>query len=404
VKLSEFVNRFGSLSDEAFLAVFGHPFLVQEGRMEAEQAETREPQVWLVRPRDEPLVVGRRSTSDICIPNGQVSSRHCQLQGKKTGPWTLLDLNSTNGTFVEGEQLIPGDKRKLEDGVLLRLGPEIRLTFLLPAGMLRLLRSRAGEEGGDYDPRAGSTQTDLAPVETEGLGSFDPDEDTHIGEQVLLRCDPYDPIPLKEGQPVVIGRSPKTADLVLPHDQVSRRHAEVILQSGVVKLRDLGSANGTLLCKARVGERFVEVYPGKPIDVGPFTVVVDAPDASDDMGQTIVSQSPLYKPSPDLQGNLAAMPLRDLLQDIESNAKTGVLEIAGPDGASGRISFRGGEPCNASTPGGRRGLEALHFLLGVKEGSFSLVSDESKVGAREISLSFGEVLLDDFLRAAGTDD
>lgn len=51
---------------------------------------------------------------------------------------------------------------------------------------------------------------------------------------------------------VLIGRAPDM-DIVLSADDVSRRHAAVWREGGAVFVRDLGSANGTLIDGSRVG-------------------------------------------------------------------------------------------------------------------------------------------------------
>jgi adenylate cyclase len=57
--------------------------------------------------------VGRRDSCDIVLPFNNVSGRHCVLWIEK-GYWIVEDLNSTNGTRVNGvrvdeEVLLPGD-------------------------------------------------------------------------------------------------------------------------------------------------------------------------------------------------------------------------------------------------------------------------------------------------------
>ena len=48
------------------------------------------------------------------------------------------------------------------------------------------------------------------------------------------------------GKPVIIGRS-KGSDVVISLLGLSRRHTQVIYDSGVVTVRDLGSQNGTFV-------------------------------------------------------------------------------------------------------------------------------------------------------------
>ncbi len=58
------------------------------------------------------LVVGRIAGCDIVLPFGPVSSRHCQLEWTG-GHWVVHDLDSRNGTRVDGvrcksQRLLPG--------------------------------------------------------------------------------------------------------------------------------------------------------------------------------------------------------------------------------------------------------------------------------------------------------
>ncbi len=59
------------------------------------------------------LLVGRRPDCDICLPFANVSAKHCELRFVQ-GYWTIRDLNSTNGTKVNGQRVhekrvYPGD-------------------------------------------------------------------------------------------------------------------------------------------------------------------------------------------------------------------------------------------------------------------------------------------------------
>jgi hypothetical protein len=64
----------------------------------------------------------------------------------------------------------------------------------------------------------------------------------------------------------IIGRS-SSADVMLDADTVSRRHALLIRQSGSTWLADLGSANGTYLNGAPVGDP-VEIVAGDVLGFG----------------------------------------------------------------------------------------------------------------------------------------
>jgi pSer/pThr/pTyr-binding forkhead associated (FHA) protein len=60
---------------------------------------------------------------------------------------------------------------------------------------------------------------------------------------------------------VLIGRSPET-DVVVPHDDISRRHALLYRERGQAFVRDLSSANGTTIDGIRVGGEATPVSHG----------------------------------------------------------------------------------------------------------------------------------------------
>ena len=69
----------------------------------------------LVLGRDEPGVVGAALT-----PFDNLSRMHAQLENS-AGDLTVTDLGSTNGTFVNGERVTPGQRHPLAPGDELRL-------------------------------------------------------------------------------------------------------------------------------------------------------------------------------------------------------------------------------------------------------------------------------------------
>src|SRR6185436_15947784 len=65
--------------------------------------------------------VGRRSDLDLHIDVDSVSRRHARLV-RSEEDWWVEDLGSTNGTFVNDD---PVEKRKLEDGDIVRFGEAV---------------------------------------------------------------------------------------------------------------------------------------------------------------------------------------------------------------------------------------------------------------------------------------
>lgn len=63
-------------------------------------------------------LIGRSpKKADFVIPADfkKISNLHCRITGSG-GDWFLEDLNSTNGTKLNGEKLIPGSSAKIKDG------------------------------------------------------------------------------------------------------------------------------------------------------------------------------------------------------------------------------------------------------------------------------------------------
>jgi pSer/pThr/pTyr-binding forkhead associated (FHA) protein len=71
-----------------------------------------------------------------------------------------------------------------------------------------------------------------------------------------------------------IGRNSECA-VQIKLDVISRRHCQVIVRDGKVKVRDLGSSNGTYVNNRRVQE--ATLGAGETLTVGPviFTLVID---------------------------------------------------------------------------------------------------------------------------------
>ena len=71
---------------------------------------------------DDPLTIGRGQENRVVLDNDSVSRRHCRAE--KRGPaWFIVDLDSTNGTYVNDEQVTEltlrrGDQVKVGDTIL----------------------------------------------------------------------------------------------------------------------------------------------------------------------------------------------------------------------------------------------------------------------------------------------
>ncbi len=73
------------------------------------------------------MIIGRSADNDICLAEAEVSRRHSRLdvvmEGGQAVSVTLQDLDSTNGTFVNGKRLAPNaEPTVLHNGDVVRVG------------------------------------------------------------------------------------------------------------------------------------------------------------------------------------------------------------------------------------------------------------------------------------------
>lgn len=64
--------------------------------------------------------IGRSQDSELWLPDDGVSRRHARFVPDANGRFVLEDLQSANGTFVQGERIT---RRLLQDGDLVQVGP-----------------------------------------------------------------------------------------------------------------------------------------------------------------------------------------------------------------------------------------------------------------------------------------
>lgn len=142
---------------------------------------------------DRPTVVGRARYADLTLPDIHTSKTHCHISFLE-GQWTVHDLGSSNGTFVNERRV---KSAVLKDGDVIRIG-KTTLRFLLlaepaveqapdehampappsvplaEAGLLRLLEKaqkapegHAGEPSGPSPQKEGTSDAPVRPGANE---------------------------------------------------------------------------------------------------------------------------------------------------------------------------------------------------------------------------------------------
>jgi ABC-type multidrug transport system ATPase subunit/ABC-type multidrug transport system permease subunit len=171
--------------------------------------------------------IGRAPDNDVVINHPAVSGHHLRLLVSPLG-MSITDLNSTNGTQLNGQRIQPATPHPIRFGDVVRIGD-------LTGNWVSLgLQSATGEAR-----RALS------------LGELD----------------------LTSQANILIGRDPK-AFLHLNHPTVSYHHAQIIQQDGKLVIKDLNSTNGTFVNGQRITQAVLK--SGDHIQIGPFRLVYDA--------------------------------------------------------------------------------------------------------------------------------
>lgn len=192
-----------------------------------------------------------------------------------------------------------------------------------------------------------------------------------------LCCDPLPPIPLGGKPLLTIGRH-HDCDLVLPHKEVSRRHAVVKMRGASIVYEDEGSSNGSFVNGQRVSHTLLRV--GDVITLGPYEVELKSNDdmaAKDERSETktnleLTSVSRL-SPLAAMTGKLQEVPLAEVIQGIAFNQKTGTLTVVS-EKQQGLLVVEEGEPLFARW-GDLRDDEAVLRMLTLIKGRFAFVGE-----------------------------
>ena len=109
--------------------------------------------------------IGRSEECQLRANSDAISRRHCVITVTDTDV-RIRDLDSRNGTFVNGEQI--GGEQKIQMGDQLRVGPlEFLVTFVESAG------ESAGESGTKATPRGGASDDEMAGLVSDWLEEAD---------------------------------------------------------------------------------------------------------------------------------------------------------------------------------------------------------------------------------------
>ena len=196
--------------------------------------DQRQPAVWLV---ESVMTIGSGAKNHIVINESGIEEIHAKLSKEGEAVY-LSDNGSFSGTFVNGSKI--GQHFQLRPGDSIRVG-KVELQII--------------------DPKAGGTERPVAAAPRTEWGLM-----AVTGELKGKR------IPVHGS--MVFGRS-SSCDIVINDAHMSRRHAEINLKDGIMRLVDLKSSNGTCVNGKNIGEQVLK--PGDKISFDQVTFLVTGP-------------------------------------------------------------------------------------------------------------------------------
>lgn len=126
-------------------------------------------------------VIGRTTKAEVRLTDDGVSRRHAKVAVSDDGVVTVVDLDSTNGTFVNGARV---DMAIVRRGDRLEIGPDVEIRFVY----------RTRDELATADPKAQAADVGLSPREldvavlvAEGLTSQEVAERLHISARTVSK-------------------------------------------------------------------------------------------------------------------------------------------------------------------------------------------------------------------------
>ncbi|SEN08716.1 FHA domain-containing protein [Stigmatella aurantiaca] len=250
------------------------------------------------------LKIGRHDSNDLPLTEGGVSRQHARVFAEE-GAILIEDLNSSNGTYVDAgrvseptpltpqSQIVIGDyELRLKASTRpSSAGRKAQVTRAAPAlgadkpQVTRAAPALGTEEGSPRATRALPRVKPSAPAGEEAPkrpARSAPSAAAPAGDAPVLRglTGPWANKTFALKGKLLVGRAPPAA-VLLEDDSISRKHAEVErTPQGKVVLKDLGSANGTLLNGEVIGTEPVEIAPGDVLQFGMVEVVYEAGESN----------------------------------------------------------------------------------------------------------------------------
>lgn len=189
--------------------------------------------------------IGRNQDNDLILNDLQVSGNHAQLVIEENRCF-IIDLNSSNGTYVNGEPIASREHWELHEDDTIQIGEKCFQFRFLNSSQETILMG----------------QTTFSPPETRE--TIITPQDRSQGEMIVSA----ESVNLQGRSELKIGRDPQN-DQVIAHPSVSRFHGRIQKEDESFYIYDLNSTNGTYVNGRAIHKKRV-LKPGDLISIGPW--------------------------------------------------------------------------------------------------------------------------------------
>lgn len=210
-----------------------------------------------------------RENAGILLTHNTVSRRHAKIT-VQDGHVSVVDLGSTNGTFVDGRRLTGDESVEVKDGSELMFG-SVTVKYQAP---LAPIEEASEEAAPEPEEETGQTNVEASEVEPEAGPETEPEAEAESTEEkpspagMLIAKDESMRFEIAQGTNT-IGRRDGDNSIVISDPYISGRHADLLAENGVFTITDVGSTNGTCINGVRLEHNEPkEIREGDEITIG----------------------------------------------------------------------------------------------------------------------------------------
>ena len=215
--------------------------------------------------------IGRQDGSDLVLNNNSISRRHAEIS-YANGQYVLRDLDSMNGTHINGTRIAKGSLTILKNGDTLRFGTMNDVSYTVKIRQIDAASSLLGKRLniGQQEPSAQEHTSTLSipqtlshqpvfladgtlslPGVTEAIAAPVVAQFKTTPTLIVLLQGQAHIFPLSPDRHVVLGRIPECT-IQVNDMSVSRKHAEVFSGPDGMYIRDLHSSNGVSVNQTKI--------------------------------------------------------------------------------------------------------------------------------------------------------